>query len=245
MIVNICTMWYNEEVLAPLFLKHYSWVDHIHIIVDQDTTDNTVNIINSFPNTSIEYFKFPDMFDDSIKIQLLNNAYKKQNCDWCLILDSDEFVFKDLHTASIKSILNDIPNTHNAICMSLYDIYQHASESIIDYNKSVMEQRRHGVLDRHPSYTKPNIVRGNQEIYWSVGHHALHGSYSVFYDKVIDGTHWKSCNTEFAISRAIDCRKKRLSQNNIRNGWCVEYFDITADTVRQLCDSHKYDPQIF
>ncbi len=43
--VEIITSVYNEEFLLPFFLKHYSWVDKINIIYDQDSNDNTLQII--------------------------------------------------------------------------------------------------------------------------------------------------------------------------------------------------------
>ena len=32
--IEVITAWYNEEILAPYFLKHYSFADRIHILLD-------------------------------------------------------------------------------------------------------------------------------------------------------------------------------------------------------------------
>ena len=59
--IELITMWYNEEFLAPFFLNHYSWVDKIHIILTPVPTDRTEAIAKRYPNVEIEYFWFPDI----------------------------------------------------------------------------------------------------------------------------------------------------------------------------------------
>lgn len=45
MSIEIITMWYNEEALAPFFLKHYSWADKITLLYDEETSDKSLDII--------------------------------------------------------------------------------------------------------------------------------------------------------------------------------------------------------
>ena len=46
--ITVISAWYNEEFLASLFLKHYSFADKIVILLDESTNDHTVEMINLF-----------------------------------------------------------------------------------------------------------------------------------------------------------------------------------------------------
>ena len=70
--VEVITTYFKEEFLAPLFLLHYNWVDHINIITQA----------------------FPDgKFNDHLKRDLINAAIYKSTADWVIVVDFDEFVF--------------------------------------------------------------------------------------------------------------------------------------------------------
>lgn len=240
--INVVSMWYNEEILAPLFLKHYEYANHIHIIVDADTTDNTVDIIKSFPNTSFSYYKPVDMLDDQIKVNLVKEVYDRQDCDWCLALDSDEFLFLDKNTSNISSLLETVPQEFNTVRMHLWDVYPHITDGPINYTQSIMEQRIHGELNRSGSYHKPNIVRGKQSIYWTPGFHSILGKVREYSNLEIMGTHWRNADEEFTVNRLIKYRKNRFSQNNLRSGFGVEYFNLTEKQIRDTFDAHRNDP---
>ena len=56
--IDIITMWYNEAFLAPLFLNHYSFANTIHLLYDEDTTDNTLDIVSKYNNVKVIPFDF-------------------------------------------------------------------------------------------------------------------------------------------------------------------------------------------
>jgi len=68
--IELMTLWYNEEFLAPYFLNHYKFIDTIHLFLDSDTNDTTKEIISQYNNVSLKQFTFPDRMDDEIKINL-------------------------------------------------------------------------------------------------------------------------------------------------------------------------------
>jgi len=48
------TMVYNEAMLLPYFLRHYSYLDEIHVLYETDTTDNSLDILQQATNVVIE-----------------------------------------------------------------------------------------------------------------------------------------------------------------------------------------------
>lgn len=85
------TFVYNEEFLLPFYLNHYSFVDRFNIIFDQDSNDRTLDILRSSSKVNIIIYKFPDMMDDDLKVQFINQIYKGLTDCYVINVDCDEF----------------------------------------------------------------------------------------------------------------------------------------------------------
>jgi hypothetical protein len=91
--IETITFVYNEEFLLPYYIKHYDFVDKINIFYDTDSDDKTFSIIKKNKKCNINYFTFPNMMDDRIKVDAINNMYKNLSCDIVFVVDVDEFIF--------------------------------------------------------------------------------------------------------------------------------------------------------
>lgn len=122
--IELITMWYNEEFLAPFFLNHYSWVDKIHLILDADTTDRTEAIARQYPNVEIEQFRFPDMMNDILKVNKFNEKYRSlKDAEYVILADSDEFIFCN-HVK--KPVRDHIEATMKDVYfVNLWQVYKH------------------------------------------------------------------------------------------------------------------------
>jgi hypothetical protein len=256
--IELITMWYNEEFFAPFFLNHYSWVDKIHIIIDADTNDNTVEIARKYSNVEIEYFKFPDMMNDSLKVNKFNQKYKSlHEADYVILVDSDEFIYCNDTSKSLKTHLEetskDIYFTH------LWQIYQHESDFQLDSNMPVPLQRRHGDPEMdgfNINYVKPIVVKSGLDIRWECGNHSLwidgfqlhfeqfliHNiemitmlklNISIEKHEMLQGSHWRLVDLQETIRRRILNRKLRQSKHNLATGQTKHYHSITEDEIIQ------------
>ena len=201
MSIEVLTMWYNEAYLAPFFLKHYAYADKITLLYDADTTDNTLEIVNSFPNVHIVPFQFPDMMDDELKRDILNTQYRQTECDWVLGVDADEFVFykkendfcNDLHP-----FLNDNLG-YDVFYVTLYQVYRHEDDADLDPDMPPVPQRRHGdpnvTKGWKALYNKPILVHKGLDMSWSNGVHgiklALRNGLNI---------HWRDCHNKMKFS---------------------------------------------
>jgi hypothetical protein len=111
-------------------------------------------------------FRFPeDKLDDYFKSMMLTREYKKIKSGWVTIVDADEFVFFD--DVNLKELTDDV------YYVKLIDVYRHVSESDLDINLSVKEQRRHGALDLS-WHEKPIFVKSKLNIErWAIGNHGI------------------------------------------------------------------------
>lgn len=246
--LSVLSMWYNEEFLAPFFLNHYSYADHIHIILDADTTDKSLSIIEKYSNASYELFKFPDMMNEVIKSDQLNNVYKKIDSDWVLVADADEFICLPTLEPDIKEFLDKEPPCFNVVIADLFQIYRHCDDHDLDMNLLPVPQRRHGDpnISTGPNalYSKPSVIRGKQKLYWGPGHHAVHGETRYFNHKLI-GAHWANADPCFCIERRIKGRKLRQSKFNLLYKLSSQNHNITEESVLEECRKHLNDPKLF
>jgi len=105
--IDCYTITYNEEKMINFFLNHYSPFCRNITIFDNQSTDNTVNIVKSHKNISnISLYQYDsgDKLNDAIYINIKNNCWKKSNADYVIIVDCDEFLYNQ---NGIEKFLSD------------------------------------------------------------------------------------------------------------------------------------------
>jgi len=237
---QIMTMWYNEEFLAPFFLNHYKYVDKIHLFLDSDTNDKTLEIVERYNNVKVYEYTFPDGMDDILKTAHFNAFYKKVDADRCILVDSDEFIF------NYQYALDENPVTFTR----LYNVFRHYTDVDLDINKPIKNQRVHGYLD--PMYIKPNVVFGRMDNFsWGLGIHECwlgdkhFAHYENYFGWGYEGAHWSMADPSYVIERRIKNRKERQSQSNLNKGLTIQHHRITEEQIVAECKAHENDPEVF
>jgi len=254
--IELMTMWYNESFLAPFFLRHYRFVDKIHIFLDADTDDGTLGKINEarahHGGIHVHEFRFPDKMDDRIKAGQFNAFYKTIDADYVFLVDSDEFIFYP------PGYLD--ANPYVVHFTKLWNVHRHHTDQDLNPDLPIREQRRHGVSDFEgwDVYTKPNIVKAKQDFHWDLGHHAgyLDGHWvewnaqhegfppGVSRMAPLEGAHWSMADPAFVFDRRVKGRKDRQSKVNLEHGWAVQHHAITEEAIRASLKRHENDPQV-
>jgi hypothetical protein len=96
-IVHAYFLCYNEEYILPHLLKYYSGFCEKIYILDNKSTDNSVNIIKSFPNTEIIEWDSNDEVRDDLYLEIKNNVWKQSRgkSDFVIVGDADEFLYHE------------------------------------------------------------------------------------------------------------------------------------------------------
>lgn len=243
--IGVVTMWYNEEILAPLFLDHYSYAEEIYILLDVDTDDNTRALCDR-SNVVIEPFMFPDGFDDLIKQEKINRVVARKDYDWVIAVDADEFVFPPGLESPWAFLVRQ---EGNVVYADMWKVYRHKTDFDIDPNKPAIWQRQHG----DPSFEgynkfemKPIVVRPQTGIYWNVGCHSIYTSRQemrVCMER-FQGAHWHNADPDLAVKRRL-ASKERQSPANLQHGHQSHNHNITEEQIRALCKDHEKDPLLF
>lgn len=87
--ISACILTYNCASKVERLLKSLDFVDEI-VIVDDMSTDNTLEIVKKFNNTKIFSKKLTNFGEQK------NFSIEKASNDWVLVIDSDEEISKNL-----------------------------------------------------------------------------------------------------------------------------------------------------
>lgn len=92
--ISIITVVYNnvtqiQKTIDSVLLQTYSDIEYI--VIDGASTDGSVEIINSY-STYLNYFISEN---DSGIYQAMNKGWRKATGDYCLFLNSGDFLYKD------------------------------------------------------------------------------------------------------------------------------------------------------
>ena len=244
MTIEIITMWYNEEFLAPFFLRHYSYADKITLLYDRDTTDKTLEIATGYPNVVVKPFRFPDMLDEGIKQIRINNAYAESSCDWALLVDADEFAFVMRDAQPCADIRETLERCEaDAIHMNFLEIHNHQNDAELDPALPAVPQRRHGVI----GYGKPCAAKTGLGLTWSIGSHSLVKPLPEglrLLTGILHCAHWSMADPCFCFKRRLQDRRGRQSKINIERGMDCHNHSITLKDLKETVSKHLDDPII-
>jgi hypothetical protein len=233
MIIETISFAYNEEFLLPFYLKHYDFVDKINIFYDVDSTDNSLNILKNNNKVNIIEHKFPDMMDDVMRKNIINDYYKKLKCDIVLNVDCDEFIF--CNRKEISRLIGPVTN------VKFGHVFRHPTEKDLNPDLPLKMQRSYGVTSLDSA--KPIIARTGLNLSWDVGNHYV-GGCRINNEDVL-GAHWADADLGFCLNRRLNNRKCRFSKNNHTSRLGYHNFDITEEAIINNCESHKNDKQLW
>lgn len=93
--IECYTITYNEEKIIRYFIDHYKQFCTKIIIYDNESTDNTRDIIKSYKDDSIilESYSSNNTLNDLLYIDIKNNCWKKTSADYVIVVDCDELLY--------------------------------------------------------------------------------------------------------------------------------------------------------
>ena len=244
-VITIISAWYNEEFLAPLFLRHYDFADRIIIMLDESTNDGTINEIKKFMAqdffVSFRKLKMPNGMDDQLKQRQVNDQYGQIKDGWVIEVDADEFI--KIPEMGMHAYLNEVKA--DVVKLEFWQMYQHKSEGPLNNKDPVFEQRKYGKKNGYERWNKPCVVRAGKGIVWTVGHHEINANKNQFHDKMIPAAHWYMADIGLAIDRRIKGRKNRMSKENYINTLSAHNFNITVQKIINECEANQDCQQVF
>lgn len=247
--ISVLTFCYNENFLMPYFLRHYSFADRIHVIVDADTNDGMRECFVGNSRVTTEEYRFPDMMDDILKVARINEVARSIDTDWLIVVDADEFVFSATGEG-VRPFLARQSKEVNVVVSKMWQIYRHRTDEdlSVDGLPPVMQRRYGDPVREHGDnsiYCKPIVIRMPTDFRLEVGNHYIRGERLTFSGETLDGAHWAMADLCFAIDRRIAGRKDRQSRENIRLGHTIQHHHVTEEQIVEEARIHLDDPKLF
>jgi len=242
--IEVLSVWYNEQFLAPYFLKHYEWADSIRIFVDSDTNDNTRAILSDH-NVYWEDFDMHGGLDDWEKALHLTKEYSETHCDWVIVVDADEFIYH--RTMPVPDYLKVARG--RLVTVIFHEVYRHITDGDLDPSLPPLYQRRHGSTkvwgETWEDNVKPCVMRAGQDIKLGIGVHRLGLESSVVVTSTLGpylyGVHWRHADPCFSVDRMLNGRWGRQSPANIER---YGEMKTTREAILAECKAHETDPEV-
>lgn len=107
--VHAYFLCYNEEKILPHLLNYYLKFCSKVTILDNESTDSSVELINSYPNTEVISWNSNNEIRDDLYLQIKNNIWKRSrgSCDYVIVGDADEFIYHEDMTQFLNTAKND------------------------------------------------------------------------------------------------------------------------------------------
>lgn len=159
------TVW-NEELMLPYYLRHYSTFCDKIIVLDNESTDSTLDIAREYPMVEIRSYSTEGTFNDFKHLELKHKCVEesKGKADYIIVSDCDEFI---VHP-NIKQFLVD--NNPDIVYPAGF---QMVSWEFPNNKGQIYEEINRGKPD--PWYSKPILLNPNkfETFEWIEGCHDI------------------------------------------------------------------------
>ena len=230
-IVHSYFVCYNEENIIPHLLKYYLSFCEKVTIIDNGSTDKTVEIVKSFPNTEVINFDSKGEFHDGIHVQIKNSIWKKSVgvADYVILGDSDEFLYHEnmlqfLIDSKEKGVTLFKPTGYHMVANE--DFILKSTDNLIELVKNGV---RTEVLDKMMMFDCNKI----KEINYNFGCHSAFpfGEIKLYNNPDLKMLHYKFLGLENHHYK-YKIRGERLSQFNRQNNFGTYYLMSEKEQVQ-------------
>lgn len=211
--IEVFAICYNEEILLPYFLRHYSRFASGITIYDNYSTDRSPDICRENPLVNLVQYDSGNQIRDDIYLQIKNNCWKNSTADWVIVCDMDEFVVELRAPTPVDDYTIIMPDwwemVGDQIPTGPGQIYEIISEGVC------LGQATKCIMFR------PAAI---MEINYHPGAHGINaqGDIRILQTSQMGILHYKNMSLEYVIKRHA-LLASRLSEINKQNRWGFHY----------------------
>ncbi len=221
---TVISHFYNEEYLLPFWLKHHASIFDHGIMIDYDSTDNSVKIIKEIcPTWTIINSK--NKYFDAIECDKEVVDIEKTIAGWKIALNITEFLLGD-----IKGLLNKgniIKIKPLLMCDPLHQLPN------ISYNESLIKQRHWGV--KYHKERGHRYMHNHSYLRYKEGRHEIVNDtlIAVPINQLTIAWYGYSPFNEEIIKRKLQIQNK-IPESDKRIGLGSEHFVTKDDLIGRL-----------
>jgi uncharacterized radical SAM superfamily Fe-S cluster-containing enzyme len=196
--VHVYTLCWNEEIMLPHFLRHYSWAERI-VVYDNESEDGTRNCVADCDNAELRSFDTGGRYSEERLANFKNNAWKESrgDADLVIICDVDEL----LYHPDLAAVLGTMVRRKATLLLPM--AYQMVSSRVPVPGEDLLDAMPEGV--RLHAYDKCLLFDPNEidEINFDLGAHVCRPAGRVEYFRVpgLVLLHYKYLGLEYVHNR--------------------------------------------
>ena len=220
--VHLYTLCYNEMALMPFAVDYWKTVADKVFVLDNGSTDGSIEYLQSIPGVEIIHFGDKTGFNDRLNMRVKNHVWKasKGKADFVIVTDFDEFMY----APDLRAELQGMKDRGETICKPRgYNVY---SKDFPEYEEGKLCHEICGKAIADKMFFKVTIFNPNEikEMRYEPGAHNCRplGNVRWYTGDNIFLFHHKNLGLDYIFKRN-GLYRKRLSQENKRMGWGVQY----------------------
>lgn len=212
-VVHYYILCWNEERILPQVLDHYSKFCQKMVVMDNESDDRSVEIIQSYPNAEVRTYQSNSQIRNDIYLEIKNNIWKESRgkADWVIVCDTDEVLFHP----DIVNKLDELKEKGYSIVKPIgYDMISETfPDNIFDVKMGVRDTRH---LSKCILFN-PDLI---EEINFQAGCHKCYptGKIKMYNEEDIKLLHFKMLGLDYVLARLNQVRG-RTSQQDLDNNW--------------------------
>lgn len=224
MIIHLYTFCWNEAFMIPFFLRHYQKVVDKIVVYDNESNDNSVELLSKHEKVLMRSYSTNGEFIDGTQRMMRNQEWKKSRgkADWVMLPDMDEF----LYYPQGLQVLLDMAEAQGITAL-VPEGFEMISETLPDSRLPMLEQVRFGV--KSTLYDKPVVFKPDsiQEMNFHAGAHGADpiGNVKRAYIPGFQLRHFKYLSYERYSSRAKVLLARANQSEKDQGCHCHHYSD--------------------
>lgn len=166
--IHVYSVMSNEQTLLPYWLRHYTTFAQRIFIIDDKSSDETVEIAKASNKVTMLKYKFSDNLIDAEHVDCFHKYYKQYSrgkVDWVMCVDGDEFIHHP------KMMENLQLQRQRGIQVIRTTGYAMISRRLPKSKKQIYEELPWGLRERR--WDKPCVFDPKLDIVFGSGQHYL------------------------------------------------------------------------
>lgn len=236
---------FNEEDIIYHTIKHLVGQDISVCILDNESTDNTVEIARRIPNVQVRTVSSDGLFNEKILQDSIREVTALVDTDWIIKNDADEFIESPWKGVSLRQGI-ELVDKAGKCCIGVvsYVFYPMSDEVPHEPGKDVRDYYDHykvwdkvdrwapDIHPRHDELWKINIFQNRRDVYMQDPHvlYVPDDLPLALFPELFILRHYMYRNSQRTYQRLIKDRRDRLSAYNLESGISNHYTRYTDDS---------------
>ena len=227
--INVLLLCFNERALLPHVVKHYKkYLPSCTItILDNQSTDDSVKIAKDL-GCGVTSWDSNNINDESLKISLRNEIWKKINDGWIIMADMDEFV-----CVTEDDLRKEMNLGVSILTIKGYDMI--GESETVDLSDIDLQEIKKCIENDNETKNLCFLREAITDMNYGPGSHYCHPTGNVVYSSTAYmNKHMSTLGLNFLTNKYTE--RHARSEQNRKMGWSVHYTQDLDEIKKRYMD---------